>query len=79
MSTTIVTTICFLAFFPLSRTLATDKKPLNHSVYDSWNKVAGECISNDGRWIVYVTEPQSIMSTTIVVTMVVLMMLWGYG
>lgn len=58
MRTTIVTTIFFLAFFPLSSPLAADKKPLNHSVYDGWNKVAGECISNDGRWIVYVIEPQ---------------------
>jgi dipeptidyl aminopeptidase/acylaminoacyl peptidase len=54
----IVTTISFLAMFPLFGTLAAEKKPLNHSVYDSWNKVAGECISNDGRWIIYVIEPQ---------------------
>jgi hypothetical protein len=34
------------------------RRPLNHSVYDNWNKVSGECISNDGKWIVYVVEPR---------------------
>jgi len=53
----------FFTIFLLSITLlsgghAAEKKPLNHSVYDNWNKVSGECISNDGKWIVYVVEPQ---------------------
>lgn len=34
------------------------KKPLNHDVYDSWKKVSGESISNDGKWVVYSVEPQ---------------------
>ncbi len=38
--------------------LPTEKKPLTHSVYDGWNKVSGECISNNGMWVVYVIDPQ---------------------
>jgi len=58
MRTLIVSTLSFLALLPPCSARATEKKPLNHSVYDSWNKVSGECISNDGRWVVYVIEPQ---------------------
>ena len=38
--------------------LPDEKKPLTHSVYDDWNKVSGECISNDGIWVAYVIDPQ---------------------
>ncbi|MCX6134434.1 MAG: prolyl oligopeptidase family serine peptidase [Ignavibacteriales bacterium] len=34
------------------------KKPLSHDVYDQWKRVAGESISNDGKWVVYSVEPQ---------------------
>ncbi len=34
------------------------KIPLSHDAYDSWNRVAGECITADGRWIMYTLEPQ---------------------
>ena len=34
------------------------KKPIDHSVYDSWQSIANERISNDGKWIVYVIKPQ---------------------
>jgi dienelactone hydrolase len=34
------------------------KKPLDHSVYDNWNRISGECISNDGKWVVFSIEPQ---------------------
>jgi dipeptidyl aminopeptidase/acylaminoacyl peptidase len=37
---------------------AQSKKPLNHDVYDSWSRVAGESISRDGKWVVYSVEPQ---------------------
>jgi len=36
----------------------TGKKPLDHSVYDSWQSIDNERISNDGKWIVYVIKPQ---------------------
>ena len=34
------------------------KKPLDHSVYDGWQSVASEAISDDGKWIVYAVTPQ---------------------
>ena len=34
------------------------KKPIDHSVYDGWQSIANERISNDGRWIMYVIKPQ---------------------
>jgi dipeptidyl aminopeptidase/acylaminoacyl peptidase len=34
------------------------KKPLDHSVYDSWQHVGERMISNDGKWVVYTIDPQ---------------------
>src|SRR5215217_2850650 len=34
------------------------KKPLDHSVYDSWQHIGERMISNDGKWVVYTIEPQ---------------------
>ncbi|WCT10262.1 alpha/beta hydrolase family protein [Mucilaginibacter jinjuensis] len=34
------------------------KKPIDHSVYDGWQNVANERISNDGKWVTYVVKPQ---------------------
>jgi dipeptidyl aminopeptidase/acylaminoacyl peptidase len=34
------------------------KKPLDHSVYDSWQNVQQTLISNDGKWVVYMISPQ---------------------
>lgn len=34
------------------------KKPLDHSVYDRWQSVAQPQISNDGKWVVYQVNPQ---------------------
>lgn len=34
------------------------KKPLDHSVYDSWQSVGERMISNDGKWIVFTVNPQ---------------------
>ena len=34
------------------------KKPLDHSVYDSWQHIGERMISNDGRWVVYTIDPQ---------------------
>lgn len=36
----------------------TSKKPLDHSVYDTWQSVAQERISENGKWVVYVVKPQ---------------------
>lgn len=34
------------------------KRPLDHDVYDSWNTIQGQAISNDGRWVLYAQNPQ---------------------
>lgn len=34
------------------------KKPLDHSVYDSWQHIGERMLSNDGKWVVYTIEPQ---------------------
>ena len=35
------------------------KKPLDYSVFDGWQAVTGDRISNDGKWIMYVIKPQA--------------------
>ena len=37
---------------------AQNKKPLDHSVYDSWKGISERAISNDGKYIVYTINPQ---------------------
>ena len=34
------------------------KKPLDHSVYDDWNRLQGEQIAPDGSWVAYTLAPQ---------------------
>ncbi|MDN5289353.1 MAG: family peptidase [Mucilaginibacter sp.] len=36
----------------------TTKKPLDNSVFDGWQSIANQHISNDGKWISYVIKPQ---------------------
>lgn len=40
------------SFFCLA-TAQAQKKPLDHSVYDSWQSIGERSVSNDGRWISY--------------------------
>jgi hypothetical protein len=42
--------------FPLF--IAAQKKPLDHSVYDSWQSIGEKLISPDAKWIVYTIIPQ---------------------
>ncbi|GAB3930357.1 S9 family peptidase [Mucilaginibacter myungsuensis] len=35
------------------------KKPIDHSVYDGWQSVSNQIISENGKWIVYVVKPQA--------------------
>jgi dipeptidyl aminopeptidase/acylaminoacyl peptidase len=37
----------------------TNKKPLDHSVYDGWQSIDNERISNNGEWVIYVIKPQA--------------------
>jgi dipeptidyl aminopeptidase/acylaminoacyl peptidase len=46
----------FFLFFPFL--LLAQKKPLDHSVYDSWQSIGERMISNDGKWVVYTVTPQ---------------------
>jgi len=34
------------------------KKPLDHSIYDSWQNIGARKISNDGKWIAYSVDAQ---------------------
>lgn len=43
-------------FAPLA--LSAQKKPLDHSVYDSWQTISERLISNDGKWVAYTITPQ---------------------
>jgi dipeptidyl aminopeptidase/acylaminoacyl peptidase len=42
------------------------KKPLDHSVYDGWQRIGERMISNDGKWVVYTICPQ-VGDTTLVI------------
>jgi len=46
-------TLCLLAPMGFAQ-----KKPLDHSVYDSWKSIRGTSLSHDGKWILYVIAPQ---------------------
>src|SRR6188768_3212864 len=46
-----------LLFIAYSQTFA-QKKPLDHTVYDSWQSIGERMISNDGKWIVYAINVQ---------------------
>ena len=45
-------------FLILSIGLSAQKKPLDHSVYDSWQSIGERMISNDGKWVVYSVNVQ---------------------
>ncbi len=42
----------------LSVSFAQSKRPLNHGDYDGWRSIAGERLSNDGKFLVYGLFPQ---------------------
>lgn len=50
----------FFFFFLLSLSLQVlgQKKPLDHSVYDSWQSIGETKISKDGKWVVYSVDVQ---------------------
>ena len=54
--------VCTICTFLLTSTLLcariVDKKPLNHSVYDSWKDLSRPLISNNGQWVSYEINPQ---------------------
>ena len=48
----------FFVSFLLVQSIAAQKKPLDHSVYDGWQSIGQKLISNDGKWVVYTIDPQ---------------------
>lgn len=50
--------ILFLTFLLIGGIAFAQKKPLDHSVYDSWQSIGEKAISNDGKWVVYAINPQ---------------------
>ena len=42
----------------ISLTLTAQKKPLDHTVYDFWQRVGEKQISPDGNWVGYTVDPQ---------------------
>jgi dipeptidyl aminopeptidase/acylaminoacyl peptidase len=46
-----------LAFFSVQLSFS-QKKPLDHTVYDGWQSIGERMISNDGRWVVYTVNVQ---------------------
>jgi len=49
--------IVFFSFFTFYFSFA-QKKPLDHTVYDSWQSIGERMISNDGKWVVYTINVQ---------------------
>ena len=49
--------ISFISLFAFHVSLA-QKKPLDHTVYDSWQSIGERMISNDGKWVVYAVNVQ---------------------
>ena len=54
------------AFAAVAGPLAAQKKPLDHSVYDSWNRIAGQAISDDGAWALYSVVAEKVDGTLFV-------------
>ncbi|MCQ2118480.1 MAG: prolyl oligopeptidase family serine peptidase [Bacteroidales bacterium] len=48
----------FMAFTFLGLNAQAQKKPLNHSVYDSWQRVSQSAVTLDGRVAAYTVSPQ---------------------
>ena len=49
--------VVFFSLFTFHFSFA-QKKPLDHTVYDSWQSIGERMISNDGKWVVYAVNVQ---------------------
>ncbi len=52
------TSIILLLALCCSADVFSQKKPLDHSVYDGWQSIGEKYISNNGKWVVYTINPQ---------------------
>lgn len=50
--------LLFVSFCMLSLQVFAQKKPLDHSVYDGWQNIAERSVSNNGKYLTYVINPQ---------------------
>ena len=50
--------LLFTALILVATLLPGQKKPLQHSDYDSWKSISGSSITDDGKWVTYVINPQ---------------------
>lgn len=48
----------FLLLVAISFSIAAQKKPLDHSVYDGWQNIGERLVSNDGKFIAFTVNPQ---------------------
>lgn len=56
MTKLILITLLSICFFSAGAQ-QTAKKPLDNSVFDSWQSIANSRISNDGKWVLYAVKP----------------------
>lgn len=54
----VTTILAILLLIPIAFGVRAEKKELNHDVYDSWQRVAGTDVSNDGRYVVSIVSEQ---------------------
>ena len=52
----IVAAFCLQATVALGQ--ATAPRPMDHDVYDSWNRISDQALSDDGQWLHYALVPQ---------------------
>lgn len=50
--------IIYPVFLFISTLTWAQKKPLDHTVYDQWQRIGDKLISPNGEWVVYTVEPQ---------------------
>lgn len=50
--------ILFIALTLITQNLFSQKKPLDHSVYDNWQSIGEKIISNNGKLVAYTINPQ---------------------
>jgi dipeptidyl aminopeptidase/acylaminoacyl peptidase len=50
--------LIFVSFCLLALQAISQKKQLDHTVYDSWQSIADRSVSNDGKYVVYAVNPQ---------------------
>ena len=52
-----------LAFVGTAGQLSAQKKPLDHSVYDTWNRIGGQTVSDNGAWVAYAVTAEKVDGT----------------